>query len=281
MLRSAARQILRDDRGVSATIVAIAFPGLIGLGALGAETGIWFTISFRNQSAADAAAISAAYEVIAGKTDVIGDLTPAASEAAARNGYTGTTPIVSYPYSDAFIGNGIAVTLQESQATFLAVLFLSNATVVNKAIAAIETLNHPCVLALGTVSTDVELAAAASLVMPDCSVAANSVSSTAIEFDSSNSTITAATLVTAGEISMQGGPIDPTEPPSQFSLAIPPMVGASPVADPYASTLTHGYLTTSMPRGTRCTANAQGSATAIYTGACSIPGRQLINTEQC
>jgi len=54
--------------GASATIVAIAFPVLIGFGALGAETGVWFTFKLRSQSAADAAALAAAYEVIAGRT---------------------------------------------------------------------------------------------------------------------------------------------------------------------------------------------------------------------
>jgi Flp pilus assembly protein TadG len=66
-LWSAVTRILQDKRGASATIVAIALPALIGFGALGAETGAWYAIKLRNQSAADAAAISAAYEVLAKK----------------------------------------------------------------------------------------------------------------------------------------------------------------------------------------------------------------------
>src|SRR5262245_29284975 len=100
-LLGAIAPILRDDRGVSAAIVAIALPALIGFGALGVETGAWFTTKLRNQSAADAAAISAGYQILAGKTHVVDDLIPAASEAATRNGYNGTTPAVEYPYSDA------------------------------------------------------------------------------------------------------------------------------------------------------------------------------------
>ena len=57
-------------------IVAIALPALVGFGALGAETGLWYTLKLHNQSAADAAAISATYEVIAGKTDVTSELDP-------------------------------------------------------------------------------------------------------------------------------------------------------------------------------------------------------------
>src|SRR6516165_6173866 len=99
-LLGAIAPILHDDRGVSAAIVAIALPSLIGLGALGVETGAWFTTKLRNQSAADSAVIAAAYEVIAGKTDVAGALTAAATEAARRNGYKGSAPTVVSPYND-------------------------------------------------------------------------------------------------------------------------------------------------------------------------------------
>src|SRR6516162_6579176 len=102
-LLGAIAPILNDDRGVSAAIVAIALPSLIGLGALGVETGAWFTTKLRNQSGADAAAISAAYEVLAGKTNVADDLIPAAGEAAARNGYSGSIPVIEFPYSDAIV----------------------------------------------------------------------------------------------------------------------------------------------------------------------------------
>jgi hypothetical protein len=74
--------VFHDKVGATATMLAIALPGLIGIGALGAETGAWFTVKLQNQAAADSAAIAAAYEVIAGKTDVSGDLTMAADETA-------------------------------------------------------------------------------------------------------------------------------------------------------------------------------------------------------
>src|SRR5215813_4338653 len=89
-LLGAIGRIFRDHSGASATILAIALPGLIGFGALGAETGVWFTLKLQNQSAADAAALSAAHQVISGKTNVASELTPAANEAAARNGFKGS-----------------------------------------------------------------------------------------------------------------------------------------------------------------------------------------------
>jgi len=270
-LLGAIAPILHDDRGVSAAIVAIALPSLIGLGALGVETGAWFTTKLRNQSAADAAAISAAYEVLAGKANVINDLAPAA---AARNGYSGSIPVIEFPYSDAIVVNGVAVTLQQTQEPMLAAMFLSGVTVANKAVAVIEVLDNPCILALGTANTGVELAASTSLFMPNCSIVANSVSGTAIELLSSSSSITAATLVTAGEIAVQGNPIDPAAPPPEFSLGSLAEIGAPTVADPYAGTLSHSYITAGMPTSL-CKPTTSGSVTVYKTGNCKFSGLDI------
>ena len=55
----------RDGRGVVAIAVAVLLPVLIGFAGLGVEVGLWFAIQRQNQSAADAAAISAALEYAA------------------------------------------------------------------------------------------------------------------------------------------------------------------------------------------------------------------------
>ena len=274
-LSSAIARILHDNCGASATIVAIALPGLIGFGALGAETGLWFTIKLQNQSAADAAAISAAYEVIASKTNVTSDLTPAASEAAARNGFKGSLPVVIYPYSDSIVSNGVAVTLQQTQGALLAAMFLSGVTIASKAVAVIEVLDNPCILALGKSSMDVEVADLTRLDMPNCSVAANSISSTAIELRSSTSSLAAATLVTAGEVSLQGNPINPAAPPSEFTLTSRPMIGAPSISDPYAGMLTHTFLTIGMPTLGHCISTTAGSVKTYNKGNCVIAGLSI------
>ncbi len=267
-------RIFRDKSGATAMIVAIALPGLIGIGALGVETGVWFTIKLQNQSAADSAVVSVAYGVIAGKTNMTGDLARAADEAARRNGYKGGTPAVVYPYSDGIVTNGIAVTLQQSQGALLAAMFLSGVTVSNTAVAVIELLDNPCILALGATSTDVEIAASVQLHMPNCSVAANSISGSAINLRSGTSAVAAATLVTAGEISLQGSPIDPAAPPPEFTLSSPAMIGTPRVADPYAGTLTHALLARGMPATPACAPRTSGYVT-IYTGNCAIAGQSL------
>jgi hypothetical protein len=273
-LLAAIARLPGDSSGASAAVVVMALPCLIGFGALGVETGAWFTIELRNQSAVDAAAISAAYETIAGKINVFADLTAAANEAATGNGYTGTTPVVSYPYNDAVVGNGVAVTLEQTQGTLLAAMFLSTVTVVNKAVAVSEVLDNPCLLALGTAGTDVALAASVNLSMPDCSIVANSIGSAAIALDSS-SLITAAALVTAGEISVDGNPIDPGAPPPELSLGTTAMIGAPAIADPYASTLTHTYLTAGMPTLTQCIPSGPASGAITYSNNCFVQGAAL------
>ena len=42
-------RFFQDSSGASATLVAIALPSLIGFGALGVETGMWYRIKARNQ----------------------------------------------------------------------------------------------------------------------------------------------------------------------------------------------------------------------------------------
>jgi Flp pilus assembly protein TadG len=265
-LFAAITRISRDTGGASAAIVAIALPVLIGFGALGAETGVWFTIKLGNQSATDAAAIAAAYEVIAGKTNITTELTPAASEAALRDGYKGTTPAVIYPYSDTFVSNGIAVTLQQTVGALLASMFVTQVRVGTKAVAVIEVLDNPCILALGASGTDLEIQPSTHLGMPNCSAAANSIGASAIALYDSTSSITAATLITAGEVSLQGSPVDPTAPPPELVLASPAMIGTATVADPYAGTLTHAFLTAGMPTTSTGPHSWKNVTKTIYPG---------------
>src|SRR5262249_55462077 len=199
-------RLFRDSSGASAMILAIALPSLIGFGALGVETGMWYATKIQNQSAADAAAVSAAYQIIAGQTDIVSDLLPTATEAAEQNGYHGTTPAVSYPHTDGIVTNGIAVTLQQTQGALLAALFLTEVTITSKAVATITPLDQSCILTLGTTNTDVEISPSTRLNMPNCAIVANSISRTAIALNDPTSSVAASTIVTAGALSLQRTP---------------------------------------------------------------------------
>src|SRR5437773_10328557 len=203
--------------GSTAMMVAAALPVLIGFDTLGIETGLWYMIKRQNQSAADAAAIAVAYEVLAGKMDVVGDLTPAASEAVAHNGYTGAAPQIVYPYSDSTVTNGVAVYLQQSERGLFGSIFLPSVTIASKAVAVLGVQDDVCVLALSTAGTGVEVDSASHLDAPGCAVAANSTSDNAIDVRSNTGLLSAATVITPGAISLQGIPIDPAAPPPEFS----------------------------------------------------------------
>ena len=68
-LQGAITRVWRDERGVSAVIIALSLTVLVGFAGLGVDTGLWYSIKRQNQSAADAAAISAAYEILADPTN--------------------------------------------------------------------------------------------------------------------------------------------------------------------------------------------------------------------
>jgi Putative Flp pilus-assembly TadE/G-like len=283
------RRLLSDKRGIAAVTVAICLPLLIGFAGLGVDTGWWYTLKRQNQSAADAAAISAGYEVLATNPtpgQAATQLMPAVSEAAARNGYTGNAPTVSYPF--AISGpRVIRVTLQQPQAPWFSLWFLPNGvTIANEAGAKVCTpgalgcprLNTACVLA--TVSPtgtggNVEVTGSASVSITGCSIVADSTSPTAINSDGGSVMATtavipggrAATLVTAGEVAFQGSPANPL--PSQFTLSSSPLIGAPALPDPYAGTLKSTLLTSGAP-STNCApqpANTTTTTPMTYTAA--------------
>jgi hypothetical protein len=270
----------RDQRGVTAAIVAAALPVMIAFETLGVETGLWYMIKRQNQSAVDAAAIAAEHEILAGKTNVAADLSPAASEAAARNGYAGAPPLIVYPYSDSIVTNGVAIFLQQSQRGLFASIFLPGVTIASKAVAASGVLDYVCVLALSTTGTGIEVDSASHLDATGCAVAANSITYNTIDIRSNTGLLSAATVLAAGEISLQRIPIDPTAPPPEFALTSRPMIGAPSFANPFAATLTHAFLTRNVPM-TRVTDNFWNATTtitpALYASGMSFGANAVID----
>jgi Flp pilus assembly protein TadG len=279
------RRLLRDKRGLSAVTVAVSLPVLFGVAGLGIDTGLWYTIKRQNQSAADAAALSAAYEVIAGNTDVTTNLTPAASEAATRNNYGGTTPVVTYPYSDAVVTGGVKVTLSQTQNAWFSSWFpaFSAFTIANEAVAAVSNLPPVCMIALGrnpppngtpNLNDAVNLAGNPTINAPTCTIVSDSDSSSAFHLQGS-ATINAATLITPGEISHTGAAYT-------INLGYPAQTGANLVPDPYASTLTHAnFLTNGLSTASPCTSSTVGGITTYtnpgsYKPGCVIAGRLSI-----
>ena len=75
--------MLADRRGVVGILFALAMPVLIGFTALGTEVGLWYLGRRNLQTAADVAAISAAFEILNGS----GNETSSAEQEAERHGF--------------------------------------------------------------------------------------------------------------------------------------------------------------------------------------------------
>jgi hypothetical protein len=101
-----------------------------------------------------------------------------------------------------------------------------------------------------------------------CSIAANSSDPASINLVG-NPSITADTIVTPGAI---------TGHLTNVKLASPAITGAPPVADPYASILTHTALQAGMPN--TCTAGPAGTGVTVYNTDVKICGGLTIGNKQ-
>jgi hypothetical protein len=275
------RRLWRDRRGATSVIVAISMPVLLAIAGLGIDAGWWYTIKRQNQSAADAAAVSAAYEVAANLTDVTNNLTPAATQAATQNGWVnntnppaGLTPIaITYPCcAGTFANGGIEAVLQQQQSAWFANFApLANVTISNRAVAVVSKLPPACMLALNpTAPNTINVAGNATIWAPTCTIVSDSNASSAVHLQGS-ATINAATVITPGQISTTGGAYT-------FTVSYPAQTGASPVPDPYASTLTHAnLLTDGLSTAANCPSSTSGGVTTYtnpggYKPGCVIDG---------
>ncbi len=260
--------LLSDERGATAVLVAIALPVLFAFGALAINSGFWYTMKRQNQSAADAAALSAAYEVMAGTANA----TAAATEAATQNGWvnTGTAPAVNVSYSNPpLVPSGVEVILHQDQGSLFAYVPAASATIATRAVALVKTLDNPCMILLNpTASKELNIQGSASLSMPGCSIYADSTATDSIYAQGANNSIlTADTIITAGQVSTTGQP--------RLTLTNPAQIGAPRLADPYAATLTHSFLTSGMPSS--CPAPTIVGSVYTYTGPCKFAGGLAID----
>ena len=75
--------------------------------------------------------------------------------------------------------------------------------------------------------------------------------------------VAADTLVTPGGVGFTGNG-------HTLTVNSGPLIGAPPVADPYASTLTHTFLTTGMPTAPACTLTGSAYNGPAYTGELNV-----------
>jgi Flp pilus assembly protein TadG len=251
-------RFLRDRRGVVAIAVAVLLPVLIGFAGIGIEVGLWFAVQRQNQSATDAAAISAALEYAAQiESGVPTNPTVAATTTANYNLFSTNPPntLTLYPCYGYSVGgscntsssdgppNAVQVVLtQPLNTTFANIVTaiwgpsVNTVNVTTTAIAAFPQTSSACILALDpTAASAVLVDNNGTLANPNCWVASNSSSASALNCNSC--TITGPTTAVGGDAVSNGGQLNGSSNRTY----------ASAIADPYAGTLTHTFLTAGMP----------------------------------
>jgi hypothetical protein len=283
-----ARPLASDTRGVTLPLVAASITALIGFTGLGVETGLWYAMKRQNQSAADVAALSGAFELLAGQgssltaTQIYENICGFAKRDATRNGFTfqsftcpTSSPGCTNPSSgqmcannppklglNAGNNNAVEVILAQQQNALFASLSLANVTIDTRAVAVVSILDHSCLLALDRNPNDSQtilIQGNSTINLPNCSLADDTPNPNAIFLRGSAATVNADTLVSAGGVGSTGNPT--------FNLNTPARTNAPPVSDPYAATLTHSFLTTGMPPvppNSNCAAAPTRGATTTY-----------------
>jgi Flp pilus assembly protein TadG len=237
-------RLLRDRRGATVVLIAIAFPAVIGVTALAVEVGFWYALKRQDQTAADAAALSGAYERAAGQA--YSDICALVQRDAAANGFPfqsytcpNTSPGCTTPSSGQMCANNppvsgsnvgddkaVEVILSRQQNTFLANLFTSSVTISTRAVAKVNLPGLTCDLALGTSGTDISVQGSATINLTGCGMAANSSDPASISFGGGNNdTVNASWFQTVGSYNTGGNP----------AINVPTkLTYTSPVTDPYS-----------------------------------------------
>lgn len=179
--RGALARFAADRRGIILVMYALLLPLLVGFVGLGVETGYWYQQKRELQSAADAAAIAAAYEVLDGSDSSTRDTV--AEREAGNNGWVSgsdTMAVNQPPTSGGYTSddNAVEVVVTRDVTLLFAGYFLDNdITIRSRAVATIAYTTEPaCVLTLGDTESDsVKVSGnGTNVIMDGCTVQANS-----------------------------------------------------------------------------------------------------------
>lgn len=207
------RRFARDERGVSAIIFALILPMLIGMVGIAVEIGLWFEQKRDLQSAADAAAMAAAFEMVEGNSAATMQTVGAASSAlnSFTDGVDGTVTInwpPLAPSTHAGDSDYVQAVLEKPQTLlFSAVLNPGAVTLIARATASSGVLDDACIIALNpTINSAVEITGSATVTMNGCGIAVNSNDSEAMTV-SGSAYITAASARVVGNYDLSGGAV--------------------------------------------------------------------------
>jgi Putative Flp pilus-assembly TadE/G-like len=271
-LSRAFKRLRREQSGSALALFAFSLPAMLGLTAIGVETGLWYVSKRAIQTQADAGALAGAFATVWGgsKTEV----KAASLREAQRNGYDGgaaekivtNTPPASGPFAGADRAVEVMIYRQHNTLLFSAVVSDDSLTVSTRAVAGPVPTGKACILALDRhLTRALTNIGNTSVDAPHCAMASNSDDDQAAYF-SGSSTVNVQTVWTAGEVVVQGGK-------AQLTTATPPTPKAWPLEDPYAGT------PTDLPPGS-CLSGAWNSGTKSpgkYCNGITVNSSAVVN----
>jgi hypothetical protein len=261
---------------------------LMGFLAMATDVGILFHDRRELQTAADGAAVAGALEMQKGGTAA--QITTAADNAAASNGFTngsnGVAITVNNPPTSGYHQSGgyVEVNIRQSSIpTVLMGLFgQKNVDVATRAVAGATAATKNCDTNLGTTGPDLTLRGSAKIIAPNCGINNASSSSNSVDTTGSGNTMDTAYIATEGGFSGSGSP--------QGTTTISGLQPGS-VTDPFGTTITDGEpslgdcsytqpATVTSFAGIVDASNGTGTSTNVYCFAganVNISGAQLSN----
>ncbi len=265
------------QEGFVAVMVAFLIAAIIGVAGLATEAGMWYALKRQNQTATDAAALTAAFEYAGRIVTGVSTNNPsaAATSTASNNQFNTATPnTVTVNTPVCTVGNvncTVQVVLTDQLNTLFGREYLpSTVTIATAATAAYQTLvnsngtpvGQTCLLGLGTYTNPPTVPPTgqtllvnghANFNMPNCILGSLSTSSNSLQCNgcSASGSWSIAGLVTAGGMVIHG-----QTPPV-------PIITQQPLLNPYASVTTQP-LTGSLPSGA-CTADPNYSSSTLLT----------------
>jgi Flp pilus assembly protein TadG len=256
--------LVRDRRGATAVAIALSLTALAGLGGLATEGGSWYFTSRTMQSAADAAAFTAALAKAAsdGTTNYRNEAKWIAANYNFVDGSGSTVTINSPPLSGSHASDSSAVevVISQTQTPLLSSLFMSSGPTIKARAVATSAINASgCVLTLdrGNV-VDLDNTGNANLTLTNCSVYVNSDDPSGALTMTGNASITASGAYVVGGISTTGN--------ASLNTNNNTHTHSTPINDPYGNV--------ALPTKGGCDPAIDGSQSTIHnpTGVYKICG---------
>ena len=218
----------QDTSGAVMTVTATMFVVILGFAGLAVDLGGWYSTKRSMQTAADAAVVTAALEMVS-RNRSVAQVTSAAKNAAAANGFdTSNGALVEVTIAND--GQSVDVSISQPSPTLFASLFLDGSVGIRATAGASLNGSPICILALeASAARGLLLDSNAEIQADGCSIQVNSTNAAAAELLSNSAvSVTAASICITGDFrDDSSGDFSPT-----------PDTGASvcpPLADPLAN----------------------------------------------